>query len=78
MTREQQILQLVHLLNNPWYALAFAVLVVWTIAWKGIALWKAARSNNSVWFIVLLLINTLGVLEILYVFFFSANKKEIK
>ncbi|MEK6818456.1 MAG: DUF5652 family protein [Nanoarchaeota archaeon] len=39
--------------------------------WKGLALWKSARNNQEVWFIVLLVINTLGLLEILYLFVFS-------
>ena len=42
--------------------------VIWTLPWKGIALWKAARLGHSGWFVALLLINTLGVLEILYLF----------
>lgn len=50
---------------------------VWTIPWKGIALWKAARSGSTVWFCALLVLNTLAILEILYIFIFSkkADKK---
>lgn len=51
--------------------------VVWTIPWKGIALWKAARNGSAVWFCALLVLNTLAILEILYIFIFSkkADKK---
>ena len=49
--------------------------ISWTIPWKGIALWKAARKSDKVWFIALLVFNTLAILEILYIFIFS-NKKE--
>ena len=42
--------------------------VIWTLTWKGIALWKAARLGHVGWFVALLLIHTLGVLEILYLF----------
>lgn len=55
----------------PW---VLALLVVWSIVWKGMALWKAARRESKGWFIVLLLVNTLGILEILYIFFFSKEK----
>ncbi len=48
--------------------------VLWTIPWKGVALWKAAQNRNKVWFILLFLVNTLAILEILYIFIFS--KKE--
>ncbi len=44
------------------------ILVVWSLTWKGMALWKSARHGHKVWFIVMLLINTLGILEIIYIF----------
>lgn len=47
------------------------VLLVWILAWKGFALWKSARLNQSIWFVLLLVINTMGILEILYIFVFS-------
>jgi hypothetical protein len=43
-----------------------AAIVVWDIAWKGFALWKAARNKRKGWFIVLLLVNSIGVLPIIY------------
>lgn len=46
-------------------------LLVWTTAWKGVALWKAGRKNSLPWFLALFLVNTLGVLPILYIFIFS-------
>ena len=49
----------------------FLLIVVWSIAWKGLALWKAAREGSKIWFIVLLVVNTVGVLEILYLYVFS-------
>jgi methionyl-tRNA synthetase len=45
--------------------------LVWSLVWKGIALWKSARLNSIIWFIVLLVVNTFGILEILYIFVFS-------
>ncbi len=52
------------------------LLVIWSIIWKGIALWKCGRNNQLVWFIVLLVVNTAGILEILYLLFFQ-KKKEV-
>lgn len=51
-----------------------AVALIWTLAWKGVALWKSAGRKEKWWFIAFLLINTLGVLEIAYLYYFS--KKE--
>jgi len=52
------------------------LLALWSIPWKGWALWRAARRKDLVWFIVLLIINTVGILEIIYIFIFSKPKKE--
>lgn len=46
----------------------FIVLLAWTLAWKGWALWLAARNSHKWWFIVLLVINTVGILDIIYIF----------
>ena len=49
------------------------LLVVWTFYWKYHALWYAAKHDHKWWFIALLVINTLGILEILYLKVFSKN-----
>lgn len=51
---------------NP---LALVVLITWTLIWKGLALWKAAGLRHKYWFIAMLVINTVGLLEIIYLFF---------
>ncbi len=62
------------IINNLW---AILLVVLWTLSWKGIALWKSARQNEKWWFAALLVINTLALLEILYIFIFS-KKKNLK
>lgn len=57
--------------QNLWLIL---LVIAWTVPWKGVALWKAAKNNQMYWFIVLLVVNTLAILEILYVFIFSKKK----
>ncbi|MDP4039211.1 MAG: DUF5652 family protein [Candidatus Pacearchaeota archaeon] len=58
------------------------IVILWTLFWKALALWKSARKNSPIWFIVLLVVNTLGILEILYIYLFSeinlGNKKSQK
>ena len=51
-----------------------AVIVIWSFVWKLLALWKSARSKHLVWFIVMAVINTVGILPILYIFVFSKLK----
>jgi hypothetical protein len=51
------------------------LVIIWTLYWKGQALWKSARKTDKYWFIAMLVINTLGILEILYIYVFSKDKK---
>ncbi len=47
-------------------ALVVALLV---IALKGYSLWYSARRGEKWWFVALLVINTMGILELVYLFF---------
>ncbi|MBP8820086.1 MAG: hypothetical protein KBG91_06640 [Syntrophomonadaceae bacterium] len=50
-------------LTNP---MIMYPLLIWSIFWKGLALWRSARMNHKGWFIALLVINTVGIFEIIY------------
>lgn len=50
------------------------ILTIWTYAWKGTALWKAGKNNQPIWFVALLVLNTFGLLEIIYIFGFGKRK----
>jgi len=56
------------LAQNQWVIL---LAVLWVLPWKGVALWRAARNSHKGWFVVILVVNTMAVLEIIYIFFFS-------
>lgn len=44
-------------------------LMIWSMAWAGLALWHAAKRGEKWWFILFLLVHTVGVLEIFYLVF---------
>lgn len=46
-------------------------LIVWSVIWKAIGLWKSGKNNQLVWFIVLFIINTAGILPIIYLLAFQ-------
>ena len=53
----------------PFWALSFLPLVVlWSMFWKGLALWHSAQRGQQWWFVALIVINTVGILEIIYLF----------
>lgn len=59
----------------PIYTLPIIILIViWSLFWKGAALWHSARKKDNVWFVILLCINTLGILEIIYLLGISKLK----
>ena len=57
--------------------LALLALIAWVLVWKGLALWKAAGLRQKWWFLALLVLNTLGILEIIYIFLI-ARKYEVE
>lgn len=56
----------------------YLVILVWSIFWKGLALWKSSQDKQRNWFIALLIVNTIGILEIVFLFKFAKNKLTIK
>ena len=53
---------------GPAIGSAVIVLAIWSLFWKGLALWHAGRRGQPWWFVIILVINTVGILEIIYLF----------
>ncbi len=53
----------------PVFSINIIILLVWSLFWKGLSLWHSAKRGQPWWFLVFLIINTVGVLEIAYLFF---------
>ena len=54
----------------PWVI----ILTAWELFWKGRGLWLAAQKKDKGWFIAMLIINTLGILPIVYLYYFSKKR----
>ncbi len=61
------------IIDSQWVWI-IVIIGLWTLPWKGIALWRAANQKEKWWFIILLITNTVAILEILYIFIFSKKK----
>jgi len=57
------------------FILFIVIVSLWELVWKGIALWKSARNSQLVWFIALIILNTAGILPIVYLLFFQKKKQ---
>ena len=62
-------------MNEQELLLLLYVSLLWSLPWKGFALWKAAKNNQKIWFIALFVVNTMALLEIFYIFIFSQKKE---
>ena len=60
------------------FVLAALLITLWTLPWKGWALWLAARRGEKIWFIALLILNTLAILEIIYIFVIAKRSDKPK
>lgn len=58
---------------EAWQVALLIVVLIWEMIWTGLALWRAARKSQKGWFVVILLVNTIGILPIVYLL---TNKTE--
>ena len=50
------------------------VLSLWSLVWKGIGLWHASRNEQKGWYIAMLILNTAGLLPIIYLIWFKPKE----
>ena len=44
------------------------VLTIWALPWKVYSVWLAVKRDQKKWYVALLLLNTVGILELYYIF----------
>ncbi len=54
--------------QNVWILI---IAILWTLPWKGYALWVSAKNGHKKWFIALVIFNTFGLLAIFYIFYIA-------
>ena len=61
--------------TGTWFIIT--ILIIWSAIWKAIALWKAVKNDDKAWFIALFILNTIGILEIFYIYVFSKRQPQM-
>lgn len=56
-----------------WLIPLIVVLVIWELVLKLLAMWKAAQRKELLWFVLIAIFNTVGILPLIYLLL---NKKE--
>ena len=59
-----------------WAVFVLFLIGVWTLVWEGLALWQSARHQQKKWFIVMFVVNTLGLLPIIYLLWFRPRQTQ--
>jgi hypothetical protein len=62
---------------DPQLRFVFVILLVWSVTWKLISLWKSARHGQKIWFVALMLVNSVGILDMIYLGFFQKGEENI-
>jgi hypothetical protein len=53
-------------------------LALFDVVLKGFALWKSAKKDQNVWFIALLIVNSMGILPLIYLILNRDQKESPK
>ncbi len=59
-----------------WLLPLILILGIWEMVWKIIAMWRSARNNHLAWFICIAIINTAGILPIVYLLTHKSLKSD--
>lgn len=57
------------------FVFALVLVSLWELVWKGLGLWHAAQNRQNGWYIAMLLLNTAGLLPIIYLVWFKPKRK---
>ncbi|MBS3163262.1 hypothetical protein J4427_01070 [Candidatus Woesearchaeota archaeon] len=68
-------LETLALLGTGFLALII-VLSIWEAIWKGFGMWRSARNGHLVWFVCILVLNTIGILPIIYLLLHPKKKRK--
>ena len=52
------------------------ILAIWDGVWRIIGMWKSARNKQLAWFICIVIINTIGILPIIYLVWFQKDRNQ--
>lgn len=56
------------------FLIALIVVSLWTLVWKGLGLWHSGKNQQKGWFVVMLILNTAGLLPIIYLIWFKPKE----
>jgi len=64
------------LILSPMFPIIIVCIGLWDAIWKGMALWRSSRNGHLTWFVFLLIVNSVGVLPIIYLLIHNPKKDD--
>ena len=55
--------------------IGLVIVSIWTLIWKGLALWHTGKNQQKKWFVAILILNTAGLLPIIYLLWFKPQEE---
>ena len=60
-----------NIFDYPGLIILILIIALWDLTWKLIAMWKSSRRDQLIWFIFLGIINSAGILPIIYLLIYK-------
>ena len=61
-------------LTSSYFVVLIVIISIWEMVWKGLGCWKAGNKKDKYWFIAIFVLNTAGILPIIYLYLKRKNK----
>ena len=61
---------------ETWQLSLILLAIIWELVWKGIAMWRAAHNGHKGWFVAMLIINSVGLLPLIYLSYVKPATKK--
>lgn len=70
------ILMIEQFVTTPWFWILIIIISIWSMVWKGLGLYKAGNKKDKPWFIAMFLLNTAGILPMIYLYLKRKKKRK--
>lgn len=62
--------------NREWIS---PLVILWMLPWKTYAVWLAVNRKEKIWFAIFMVVNFLGIIEMIYIFLVvKKTRKQVK
>ena len=64
-------------ISSVYFIPLIVIITLWDFFWKAWGLWISAQRKEKIWFALILIINSAGILPIIYILFFQKKRRKL-